>query len=164
MSRYTVMPVERKLEIINQLLAEIRNYVDSETGIRTFPISRFAIDMGLMWRETDWALKHLKRLGLIKNLGSAGKAGGIWRVDISDRMVTAEDLQGHSGSSSIPQDILERRLRTEHAKVESLERDLANRDARISDLEAELANLRETIEDELLSSLVIFLEERKGSQ
>lgn len=164
MRSYRVRTVDQKVESLNNFLAELREYVDPDTGIKVFSISRFARRIFQNYGEISWAVIALKKLGLLENLGSAGKAGGTWRVDISDRMVTAEDLHGYSGGNSIPQDILERRLRAEYAKVARMERELANRDARISDLEVELANLRETIQDELLSSLLIFLEEQKGSQ
>lgn len=163
--RYTVMSDERKLEIINQLLSEIRNYVDSETGIRIFPVSKIARDMGLTWREIDWALKQLKQLGLIENLGSAGKSGAKWRVDISERMVKPEDLHSSRADiNSTAKQSLVRQLKAERGKVARLNFGLAKRDTTISNLEAEIAKLRETIQDELITSLVIFLQEQMDSQ
>jgi hypothetical protein len=161
---YTIRTVAQKVEGINSFLSALREYVDEDTGIKVFSMNRFARGIYRNYGEMDWAIKTLKKLGLLENLGSAGKAGGTWRVDLSDRMVAAEDLHGYSGNYSVPHDILVQQLTTERAKVGRLERELASRNARVDDLELELSSLRESTRNELLASLAIFLEEQTDPQ
>lgn len=164
MRSYRVRTVNQKVESLNSFLSALRDYVDADTGIRVFSISRFARPICQTYSEVSWAIATLKRLGLLENLGSAGKEGGTWRVDLSDRQVVAEDLHGYSGNYSVPQAILVQQLATERAKVGRLERELASRTTRIAELEVELSSLRESTRNELLASLAIFLEEQTGPQ
>ncbi|HMS92587.1 MAG TPA: hypothetical protein PJ993_03535 [Candidatus Saccharibacteria bacterium] len=162
---YRVRSDDQKLESLNNFLTALREYVDADTGIRVFSISRFARRVFGTYAEASWAIDTLKRLGLLDNLGSAGKKGGTWRVDISERMVKPEDL--HSSRVDInsnTQQSLVRQLKAERGKVARLNFELAKRDTTISNLEDELASLRETIQDELITSLVIIPEEQKGTQ
>ncbi len=164
MRSYRVRTVDQKVEVLNNFLTALREYVDADTGIRVFSMNRFHRRIYGTYAEASWAIDTLKRLGLLENLGSAGKEGGTWRIDLSDRIIVADDLRDIRFDKSIPQDILVRQLRSERDKVTRLERELTSGAARIADLERELSSLHESIRNELLASLIIFLEEQTGPQ